>query len=342
MADPLLNVAGDIIETGILKEVAPGVHWLRMPLPFQLNHINLWVLEDGDGWTLIDTGINRDEIKEFWEGLFSGPLSGRPVKRLIVTHYHPDHIGLAGWLTKKLGIEMWATENEWNSANLFYNDTGPDFLDRSRSFYGACGFNEELMAVVEERHNPYPTRVYELPESYRKIADGDVIDINGRDWRVIVGTGHSPEHACLYCADHQVLISGDQILPKITPNVSVWMPFPDSDPLSEFLGSLDNFRDLDPDTLFLPSHNWPFKGLIERLDQLAHHHDERLDDVVAACAEPLTATQVLKFLFNRELDSHQLFFAIGESLSHLHYLMGKGRISKDTDANGVFQFRATS
>ncbi len=342
MDDPLINVAGEIIETGTMKEVSPGIYWLRMPLPFQLNHINLWVLEDGDGWTLIDTGINREEIREVWEALFKGPLAGRPVKRIIVTHYHPDHLGLAGWLTQKLGVELWISENEWKAANHFYNDTGPDYMARARKFYVASGFDDELMEEVEKRQNPYPTRVSPVPQNYRKIADGDIIEINGRQWRVIVGTGHSPEHACLYSDDPHVLISGDQILPKITPNVSVWLQYPDTDPLNEFLGSLDKFQGLDPATLVLPSHNWPFKGLIKRLDQLAHHHDERLDDVVAACADPLNAAQVLKFLFKRELDSHQLFFAIGESLSHLHYLIGQGRIIKETDANGVDQFRAAS
>lgn len=341
MADPLINVAGDIIDTGILKQVAPGVHWLRMPLPFQLNHINLWVLEDDDGWTLVDTGINREETQAAWEGLFAGPLAGRPVNRIIVTHFHPDHMGLAGWLTEKFGVEMWATEKEWGTASGLYRDTGPEHVDRARVFYQAAGFNDELMIEVDKRQNPYPTRVSLIPESYRKIVDGEMIDIGGRDWRVIVGTGHSPEHACLYCLDDHILISGDQILPKITPNVSVWPQFPEMDPLSLFLASIDKFRDLASDTLVLPSHNWPFHGLIERLDQLAHHHDERLDEVVAACAvEPLTGTDVLKHLFKRKLDTHQLFFAIGESLAHLHYLESQDRITKESGPGGVDLFRA--
>lgn len=342
MHDPLLNVAGDIIETATLKEVAPGVHWLRMPLPFALDHINLWVLDDGDGWTLVDTGINREEVRAAWEVLFAGPLKGRPVKRVIVTHFHPDHMGLAGWLCEKFAVPLWTTGTEWAIARKLYDDSGPEHAARARSFYAAAGFDAALMAEVDKRQNPYPKRISVVPETFHKIADGDVIDVGGRDWRVIIGTGHSPEHACLYAQDAKVLISGDQILPKITPNVSVWPQFPEMNPLNLFLESLNKFRGLDPETLVLPSHNWPFKGLHKRLDQLAHHHDERLDDVVRACAEPLNATQVLGHLFKRELDSHQLFFAIGESLAHLHYLMGEGRIVRETGADGVDLFRAAS
>ncbi|MBL6958709.1 MAG: MBL fold metallo-hydrolase [Rhodospirillales bacterium] len=313
---------------GEIREAAPGVFWLRMPLPFKLDHINLWLLEDGDGWTIIDTGINRDEVKAAWEQVFADHFTDRPLKRVIVTHFHPDHIGLAGWLTERFDVELWTSAAEWTFARMLSIDTGEDLMDCFRRFYRLAGFDDDLMALVEKRANPYPTRVSPIPTAFRRISDGDEIDINGRTWRIMVGTGHAPEHCCLYCEDLNVLISGDQILPIITPNISIWPQEPDADPLKLYLGSLPRFKPLPDDVLVLPSHKWPFTGLHGRLDVLAHHHDERLEETFAACAEPLTGVEVLKHLFKRELDDHQVFFAIGESLAHLHYLMGQGRIEK--------------
>lgn len=333
-------VFDDVPAVGATREVAPGIYWLRMALPFKLDHINLWLLEDGDGWTIVDTGICRDDVKEAWEKVFATVFQGRPLKRVIVTHFHPDHMGLAGWLTEKFGVRMWAPQGEWAFARMLSLESDASFDEVNRPFYRMAGFTGERLAAMEGRGNPYPSRVSTIPNTYRRIRDGESIDINGRTWRVIVGTGHSPEHACLVCDDPRVMISGDQILPKISPNVSVWPTEPDGDPLRMFLEGLPRFKSVAADTLVLPSHNWVFTGLHERLDELAHHHDDRLDDTVAACAEPATAVDVLNRLFKRELDSHQLFFAIGESLAHLHYLMGQGRITRERDGSGADLFHA--
>ena len=339
MPESLHYVSERLPESGETITVAPGVLWLRMPLPFRLNHINLWLLEDGDGWTIVDTGIARDNVKEAWERIFATHFTeARPLKRVIVTHFHPDHMGLAGWLTERFGVELWATLGEWACGRMISLDTGEGVLKGLRRFYQDAGFGADGMALVEKRRYRYAHQISPIPARHRRIDDGETIAIGGRAWRVIVGSGHSPEHACLYCAELGVLISGDQVLPRISPNISVWPQEPEANPLRRYLDSLALFRGLPAKVLVLPSHDTPFTGLETRLDQMAHHHDERLDETLAACAEPSSAIDVLGRLFKRQLDDHELFFAIGESLAHLHFLMADGRIKRWRRNDGVHLF----
>lgn len=317
-------------------KVAEGIHWLRMPLPFKLDHINLWLLEDGDGWTIVDTGICTDAVKSAWETLFQGAMEGRPVKRVIVTHFHPDHAGLAGWLTERFKVPLVMPLTEWTFGRMLYLD-GPDqSLETFRAFYKRAGFTPELMETVSRRVGGYKNAVSQIPTAFQRISDGECIEIGGRSWRMIVGRGHSPEHACLYCEEADVLISGDQVLPKISPNVSVWPQEPEGTPLGLYIDSIDHIRRQVPgDPLVLPSHNWPFKGLHARLDDLDAHHVERLDETFQSLHEPSTGVDVLYRLFKRQLDEHQTFFAIGETLAHLHHLMAEGRITRERREDGV-------
>jgi len=325
--------------TGETMAVAPGVAWLRMPLPFKLDHINLWLLDDGDGWTLVDTGIDSDDVRDAWQQIEQLRFADKPPKRLIVTHFHPDHVGLAGWLAERFDIPLWMPLGEWTQGRMHSLDTAETIGDSYRRFYKSAGFDETMLDAVEKRMGRYGQSISPIPAHFHRISHGDNIQVGDYHWRVIVGTGHAPEHACLYCEQLGVLISGDQVLPRISPNVSVWPQEPDANPLQQFLASLDNFRDLPEDSLVLPSHDWPFRGLHGRLDDLAGHHRDRLDETEGLCAEPATGVEVLRGLFKRELDNHQLFFAIGESLAHLHHLASEGRVERRVDGEGVYRFQ---
>ena len=320
------------------RVVAPGVHWHRMPLPFKLDHINLWLLEDGDGWTAVDTGIARPEVKDAWERIFAERLGGRPLRRVIVTHFHPDHVGLAGWLKERTGAEVWMPLAEWAFARMLTLDQSDATHATTVAFYRAAGFDPADLAAVASGRGRYASSVSPIPLTFRRYREDETIPIGGRGWRVIVGLGHSPEHACLWCEELRVLISGDQILPRISPNIAVWPHEPEANPLALYLESLEKFRALSDEALVLPSHDRPFRGLAWRLDELAEHHRDRLRHTWAACSSPATGADVLRRLFTRKLDSHQLMFAIGESLAHLHFLIGEGAIVRATRADGVRLF----
>jgi glyoxylase-like metal-dependent hydrolase (beta-lactamase superfamily II) len=322
-------------------EVAPGVRWLRMPLPFALDHINLWLLRDGDGWAVVDTGIGLPDTRALWERLFASGLEGRPLTRVLVTHFHPDHMGNAGWLTDRWGVDLWCTQGEWLMAQFAWRQRADGDVERHLRHYRRHGASEAALADFRRRGNHYPGVVPEVAPQFRALRDGDPVDIDGRRWDVLTMPGHAPEHACLSSAAARVLISGDQVLPRITTNISVWPDQPRGNPLRLYLDSLARFRPLAADTLVLPSHGLPFRGLHARLDALAAHHRARLDATLGALEAPRTGVELIPVLFRRALDTHQLGFAIGEVLSHLHFLEAEGHVRRLTGADGLHRFQRT-
>jgi glyoxylase-like metal-dependent hydrolase (beta-lactamase superfamily II) len=320
------------------RELAPGLAGVRFALPFALDHVNVWLLEEVPGWTIIDTGIADERSRDRWRGLLRGALAGRPVARLLATHFHPDHLGLAGWLCAETGCELLASHTEWLTGRLLALDTSEEFVEAGRAFDRRAGLEEELVAARAARGNLYRLRVAEPPARFRRLRHGDRLRIAGGDWQVIVGQGHAPEMITLFSAGLNVLIAADQILPKISPVIGVWPAEPEANPLADFLASLERFRALPDDCLVLPSHGRPFRGLHVRIDQLIGHHAERLEATLAACARPVTVAEVMPHLFNRKLDTHQLQFALGESLAHLSYLLAEGRLRRSLDDDGRLRY----
>ena len=340
---------GDALPSpGAAITVAPGVKWLRMALPFALNHINLWLLRDEidgphgkvQGWSVVDCCISTDAAKAQWEQVFVNELEGLPILRVIVTHMHPDHIGLAYWLCERWQVRLWISATDYTMARI--GTQGPTGFggDSAAAFFAMHGLNDaDSIKKIRGRGSYFPTLVPAVPLQYRRLMDGDVLTIGARAWRCISGYGHAPEHISLYCEELKVLIGGDMMLPRISTNVSVYDSEPESNPLKQFLDSIDKFSLLDADTLTLPAHGKPFTGLYQRIEQLHNHHRERLAEVIQACtARPASAADMLAVLFRRALDLHQTTFAMGESIAHLHALWFEGRLQRRLSDDGVYRF----
>ncbi|MFA6312253.1 MAG: MBL fold metallo-hydrolase [Sterolibacterium sp.] len=319
---------------GAALEVAEGVRWVRMPLPYALDHVNLWLIRDGAGWSAVDSGVALDNVKDCWRQL----LPVYALERQIVTHCHPDHIGLAGWLESETGAPLWITQGEYLSAQMVCEQIGSYGLPAMLALFRSHGLDDERVAALEHRGNAYKRNLSGIPATYQRVFDGMSIAIGGQEWKVIAGYGHSPEHAALHCAELNVLISGDMLLPRITTNVSAVASNPDGNPLGLFLDSIARFKQLPRDTLVLPSHGKPFRGLHARIDALEKHHQARLEELLTAIGQPSTARELMPVLFTRPLtDAHQVMFAMGETIAHLNYLEHAQRIERIAE-NGITRF----
>jgi glyoxylase-like metal-dependent hydrolase (beta-lactamase superfamily II) len=334
-------------ETGQILQVAPGIMWIRMGLPFALNHINLWLIEEDyetdagrvHGWCVVDCGVATDATRDAWEILFGSALRGLPVVRVIVTHCHPDHVGLADWLCSRWQAPLWMSAGEYAFARMM--SAGLPGADGSAAVphFKRHGLTDpEMIEKLQLRKNHYSGLVPSVPTAYRRLQQGKPLQLGGHTWQVIAGYGHSPEHTSLYCPALQVLISGDMLLPRISTNVSVFAIEPEANPVQQYLDSLQHYLPLPADTLVLPSHGKPFRGLHTRVRQLQDHHADRLEEVRQACSTPMSAAEIVPIMFRRPLDAHQLSFALGEALAHLHKLWFDGELRRTVDAEKVVRF----
>ena len=330
-------------------QVAPGVFWVRMPLPFALNHIKLYLVRDRlageECWTLIDCGVATDEIRGLWETIFSATTEGLerlPIRRILCTHGHPDHIGLASWIGAKFNAMLWITHGEISVCRHLSAGVG-ESAEHVVEFFRSNGIDDQgvLDGIGARQGKYFPTLVPDVPMAFHRLRVDEPVYMGGRKFQVILGTGHSPEHAALYNEPDGILFSGDMVLPRISTNVSVWNSEPESDPVTWYLNSLKEYEACRADTLVLPSHGRPFRKLHRRLEQLNEHHAERLGVVLEACKQKTySAAEIVPVLFNRSFDLHQTTFALGEALAHLHALWYEGKLKRTVGAAGVVRFAA--
>ncbi len=304
----------------------------------RLDHVNVYALEDEDGWTIIDTGIFSKKGQTIWENLMRGPLEGRPIKRVILTHHHPDHVGAAGWLKTKYDIPIWATRTAWLMARMLTLDTQETYPPETVDFYRRTGMPKIVFQKrIKERPYNFSDMVAPIPLGYQRIRHGETIAIGGRLWDVHVGNGHAPEHLTLWSSDGDVVIAGDQIIPGISSNLGVYPTEPEADPVGEWLESCERFSEMATNKhLVLPGHKLPFTGLPERLSQLIDNHHSALERLLEFLEEPRRAAECFVPIFGRNIEEGAYGLALVETIGHLNHLHGLNKIKRELDQDGAY------
>jgi len=327
---------------GQFAEVAEDIYALNVAVPFKgLRQVALWLLRGPEGWTMIDCGWGDPETRAAITNAFDTLLGDEPLVRLIVTHFHPDHMGNCRWICDRWGIVPHVTRAEWFAAKCSERLMYIDDLDAQARFFEAHAIDQALLARYQAEFILYDRGVAVSP-AHQCLRDGQTLTFGGTTWEVLAGAGHSPEMATFYSAERRIYISADQVLPRISSNVGVNHWEPAADPLKDFLHSLAVIADKVPsDALVLPSHGDPFRDAPARIRNLARHHEDRLDQLMADFdgQKPRTAGACMATLFGKKLDGTQIGFAAGETIAHLNHLVERGRLQRISQPDGRIHYQ---
>lgn len=325
-------------DEGDAIKVADGVLWMRLPLPMALDHVNVYALDDGESWTVIDTGIHSKRSIRIWEALLAGPLRAKPVRRVVVTHHHPDHIGMAGWFQSTQGAELKTTRTAWLFARMLQLDLQETPSAQTVAFWKSAGMPDDILEPrLSERPFNFADTVAPMPLGFTRISEGDTLRMGGRLWRTRIGHGHAPEHATFWCEDDTLVLGGDQLLPSISPNLGVYATEPEADPVAEWLESCRSFQEHARDNHFvLPGHKLPFTGLPKRLEQLIENHVGALARLEDALETPKTAVACFVPIFKREISGSAYGLALVEAMAHCLHLWHAGRVTRTLRDDGAW------
>ncbi|TXH95080.1 MAG: MBL fold metallo-hydrolase [Pseudorhodobacter sp.] len=314
---------------------------MRLPLPMALDHVNVYALADDDGWTLVDTGMNSRKTRAIWQDVLAGPLAGKPVARVLLTHHHPDHVGLVGWFQDQ-GAELLTTRTAWLYARMLTLDVQDRPSPQSMQFYTRAGMPAEMLAKrAAERPFNFADVVAPMPLGFTRVDEGQTLTLAGRRWRVRLGQGHAPDHITLW-SDDGIVIGGDQLLPGISPNIGVYPTEPEADPMTGWITATDSFKPhATPDQLVLPGHKLPFTGLPFRLAQMTDNHHQALERLLAHLVHPHTAVDCFAALFKRAIGEAEYGLALVEAVAHLNCLLGRGQVSRRLTPEGAWLWQAT-